>query len=601
MKGTFGESFTGTDYLLLNIPLHFPINDNNNNERFQECKVRHSNSEIDILRAAIQDDYWYKLSIDGLPVWGALGVLGKDPDNGNLEEYIYTHRHFEIGYNGKHIVEASLNTSEPRLLSDYVLKNKKYGLTMNMTYSVSWKRSDILPEERTDVYREPEFFEHQGHFLALTNSLMLALFLAGVVVIILTRTRQNDVKLLGDFEESEGIVMKKSHKRTRSHHSVHEKQHNNENNILINSDNNVSDKKNDNEDDGNVVVDDNNGKSDLVDEPRWKEGSKEIRYAPQHSVLFSALVGSGAHFLATLILLCVYGILSREKYFYKGSFAKCAILFYAVTSDFGGIFSCWCYKRHNNGQGWARPCILTVLLYPGLFAAMWAILNFIASVFSSSMAAPLTTHLALFVIWAILIVPFTTVGSIFSNIVFKKSLFGNSKIHRRGNSSSSSSKNTKVQYHRNKETFNYNYSTLFNIAIWSGVTFASIISELYFVYSALWKYKMYYTYGYALFTLVCLVVIAGCAASISVYRCLGTGEYRWHWVAFLTGATTGVYVAAYSVVYFSQNAGWSLLSWWAFCMVTVTLAVALGLLCGFSGYVFSAVFVRKLYISEKAE
>ena len=573
MKPNFGESFMGSNYLLLNIPVHFPAVNNgltdatpklalhHEQQRKEECKVRHSVSEINRLKDAVRSDYWYKLDIDGLPLWGALGVVGTNPDNGKPEEYIYTHRHINIGYNGGHIVEASLNVSEPKLLSDYVQKNKKYGPPMEMTYSVSWRKSDVSPEERIHTYWEPAFFEHQGHWLALMNSLMLSLFLSGIVLVIVTRARQNDIKSLSETEENEGMITPPNKRR---------------HNKRIGK---LKDEDDDNETNEN---EDNN-------EHTRKECPKEVWRAPQYGALFSALVGTGAQFLGSILLLCIYGFLSPEKYFYRGDLMSHAVYFYAASSIIGGIFSCWSYNQHHSQRGWTRPCIMTFLIYPALFAATWLTHNTLAGMSKSSMAAPFATHFKLCALWAVLMVPFTIVGSISTNIILRKTT----------PSRRSRERLPPTTTHNGKRFFCY--STMATIAVGGAVIFASVVSELYFVYSALWKYKTYYTYGYALLTLAALVVIAGCTAAVCAYRCLCAGEYRWHWVAFMTGAATGVYVLAYSGVYFGRYLGWSGLFLEVFGVTTGTVSVAVGLLCGFSGYFFSIFFIRKLYNTEKAE
>lgn len=560
--------------------------------------MRHSTEEIDYLREAIRNDFWYELVIDGLPLWGALGITGTNPDNGEPEEYIFTHKHFEIAYNGKNIVGVTLNTTEPKLLSDFILKKKKYGLSMEMTYSISWKKTDTLPNERVNNFFEPLFFEHQGHWLALTNSLMLSLFLTGIVIIIFTHTRQNDVKSLSDFEENEGVIQIKNRKKSRRQKRHHKKSHKidpeeeeenvNENEIIENVNENDNKIENVNNTDEIKIE---NGHTYENNINKWKECSKDVFRAPQYGTFFSSLIGTGAQFLATLFLICGYGILSSEKYFYIGDFAECSIYFYAAMSNIGGIISCWCYRQHHSQQGWARACIFTVFLFPCLFCILWLVHSFSSKIVNSSMAAPFGTHFTLFIIWVFLIIPFTFIGSVFANAMIKK-YSKNSKKSQNINSSPVDTKKVKIA---NK------YYVMITIFIGSAVIFASIISELYFVFSSIWNYKFYYTFEYLFFTIFCLVIISGTTSVIVVYRCLCMGEHRWHWVAFMTGAGTGACTVAYSVAYFVRYASWSMFFGEVFGMITVVVGVAVGLLCAFSGYVFSLFFVRKLYNTEKSE
>lgn len=85
--------------------------------------------------------------IDDLPLWG---VVGKEEDK---EYYIYTHKKFDIGYNGKQIVDVNLSSHKKELL--------KTGAVLTFTYEVTWKPSTVKFENRFDKYLDPNFFQHR--------------------------------------------------------------------------------------------------------------------------------------------------------------------------------------------------------------------------------------------------------------------------------------------------------------------------------------------------------------------------------------------------------------------------------------------------------
>jgi transmembrane 9 superfamily protein 3 len=87
--------------------------------------------------------------IDDLPIWGIVGEL---EDDGN-SLYIWTHKKFEIGYNGHQIVDVNL-TSEARVKLEQDAK-------LPFTYEVIWKESPIKFEDRFDKYLDPNFFQHR--------------------------------------------------------------------------------------------------------------------------------------------------------------------------------------------------------------------------------------------------------------------------------------------------------------------------------------------------------------------------------------------------------------------------------------------------------
>lgn len=68
---------------------------------------------------AITDHYWYELFMDDLPVWGFVGEYvsaeTSAAEGGPSEEqvYIYTHKSFDINYNGNRVRRAPRLRSRP--------------------------------------------------------------------------------------------------------------------------------------------------------------------------------------------------------------------------------------------------------------------------------------------------------------------------------------------------------------------------------------------------------------------------------------------------------------------------------------------------------
>lgn len=83
-----------------------------------------------------------------------LGVVG-DPEesNGGISYYIWTHKKFDIGYNGKQIVDVNL-TSENKV-------KLEPDAPISFSYEVNWKKSNIKFEDRFDKYLDPNFFQHR--------------------------------------------------------------------------------------------------------------------------------------------------------------------------------------------------------------------------------------------------------------------------------------------------------------------------------------------------------------------------------------------------------------------------------------------------------
>lgn len=102
---------------------------------------------------AVKNQYWYQMYIDGLPIWG---VVGKEEDH---KYYIYTHKKFDIGHNGKQIVDVNVTPEHKRLL--------EVGAKLEFTYEVNWKSSSVKFEDRFDKYLDPNFFQHRVSSIAI--------------------------------------------------------------------------------------------------------------------------------------------------------------------------------------------------------------------------------------------------------------------------------------------------------------------------------------------------------------------------------------------------------------------------------------------------
>merc|ERR1712126_339266 len=118
--------------------------------------------------------------MDDLPIWG----IGGEIDDSKENFYIWTHKKFEIGYNGDQIVDVNL-TSDGRT-------KLQLGESLEFTYEVIWKKSDVKFEDRFDKYLDPNFFQHRIHWFSIFNSFMMVIFLVGLVTMILMRTLRKD-------------------------------------------------------------------------------------------------------------------------------------------------------------------------------------------------------------------------------------------------------------------------------------------------------------------------------------------------------------------------------------------------------------------------
>jgi transmembrane 9 superfamily member 3 len=111
------------------------------------CGVQLTEEKYKAFVYAVKNHYWYQMYIDDLPIWG---IVGEVTDN---NYYIWTHKKFEIGYNGKQIVDVNI-TSEDKVLLSPTGK-------LEFTYEVIWRASPVKFADRFDKYLDPNFFQHR--------------------------------------------------------------------------------------------------------------------------------------------------------------------------------------------------------------------------------------------------------------------------------------------------------------------------------------------------------------------------------------------------------------------------------------------------------
>lgn len=100
---------------------------------------------------AVKNNYWYQMYIDGLPIWGRVGDIRGD--GADKKAHIFTHKKFEIGYNGNRIVDVKLTAERREALVP--------GAKIKFTYEVSFVPSTVPFEDRFNKYLDPTFFQHR--------------------------------------------------------------------------------------------------------------------------------------------------------------------------------------------------------------------------------------------------------------------------------------------------------------------------------------------------------------------------------------------------------------------------------------------------------
>eukprot|EP01025_Chloroclados_australasicus_P021661 TRINITY_DN2271_c0_g1_i1.p1 TRINITY_DN2271_c0_g1~~TRINITY_DN2271_c0_g1_i1.p1 ORF type:complete len:602 (-),score=61.60 TRINITY_DN2271_c0_g1_i1:553-2358(-) len=327
------------------------------------CNPSLNREEVEQLRRAVKEDWYFQMFYDDLPLWGFIGKVEKTLQKGGQEYsyYLFTHIHFEIHYNEDQIIEINVSTDPAQAIdiSEDSMGNEQE-LKVEFTYSVKWASTTIPFEKRLHRYEKfPKNPVHlEIHWFSIINSCVTVLLLTGFLATILMRVLKNDFV-----------------KYTR-------------------------------EDEGGSV-----GGIGDEEESGWKFVHGDVFRFPPNKNLFCALLGTGTQLLWLVMFIF---LLSQVNVFYpynRGALYTATIVLYALTAGISGYVAASFY-RQMEGEYWVRNILLTTVIFSVPFFVMFLFLNFVAVAYHSTAALPFGTIVVVFFIWALVTIPLTIVGGI---------------------------------------------------------------------------------------------------------------------------------------------------------------------------------------------
>jgi transmembrane 9 superfamily protein 2/4 len=302
-----------------------------------------------------------------------LGVKGKNiPGADAAAVYLNNHVDIHVEYNldeqgfyrivAFEVTPVSINYDLDKMECG-VSNNRQYfpvkldTTKIRYTYSVTWKENtEIKYSSRWDVYLL--MTDDQIHWFSIINSLMIVLFLTGMVAMIMLRTLNADLRKYRELDTQE----------------------------------------------------------DAQEETGWKLVHGDVFRPPAFSMLLSVLVGTGIQILGMTLVTMVFAVLGFLSPANRGALMNALIVLFVVMGIFAGYFSARLYKLFK-GQDWKKNMLLTAFLFPGTVFAIFMLINLVLAYLKSSGAVPFGTLVALMALWFGISVPLVFFGSYFG---FKK-------------------------------------------------------------------------------------------------------------------------------------------------------------------------------------
>uniref|UniRef100_A0A7N6F9B3 Transmembrane 9 superfamily member n=1 Tax=Anabas testudineus TaxID=64144 RepID=A0A7N6F9B3_ANATE len=157
---------------------------------------------------------------------------------------------------------------------------------------------------------------------------------------------------------------------------------------------------------------------DAQEEFGWKLVHGDVFRPPRKGMLLSVFLGSGTQIFimtfVTLFFACL-GFLSPAN---RGALMTCAVVLWVLLGTPAGYVAARLYKSFG-GEKWKTNVLLTAFLCPGVVFADFFVMNLILWGEGSSAAMPFGTLVAILALWFCISVPLTFIGAYFG---FKKGI-----------------------------------------------------------------------------------------------------------------------------------------------------------------------------------
>lgn len=432
--------------------------------------------------------------------------------------------------------------AEAQLIDDISYANVVF------TYDVQWVPSTTAWSDRWDVFiKSSTGGDADIHWFSIINSLMIVVFLTGMIAMILVRNLYRDIARYNAAASAASAGATAPSQAGGSSSAGEE----------------------------------------VAEETGWKLVHGDVFRPPAGffgPMFLSVFVGSGMQILAMSTVLLVFAVLGFLSPANQGSLLTAFILLFVFMGSFAGYFSARLYKMFK-GKAWKRNTLLTAFAFPGTIYGIAFILNLFVWRKRSSLSIPIGTMLLLFALWFGISVPLVFVGSAMG---FKAEEI---KHPVRVNI---------LPRHIPQQP--WYLRPLPAILVGGILPFGAVFIELFFIMSSIWLAQMYYVFGFLFLVLLILIVTCAEISIVMAYFQLCAEDYNWWWRSFLTSGSSALYLFAYSIVYFYTKLdissptsiilyfGYMAMASWGFFLLT-----------GSIGFVACLTFVNKIYTAIKVD
>ncbi|KAL0372070.1 UNVERIFIED_CONTAM: Transmembrane 9 superfamily member 8 [Sesamum calycinum] len=218
------------------------------------------------------------------------------------------------------------------------------------TYDVEFQESHVKWASRWDTYLL--MADDQIHWFSIVNSLMIVLFLSGMVAMIMLRTLYRDISKYNELETQE----------------------------------------------------------EAQEETGWKLVHADVFRPPTNSDMLCVYAGTGVQFLCMMLVTMIFAVLGFLSPSNRGGLMTAMLLLWVFMGIFAGYAAARLYKMFK-GTEWKKIALRTSFVFPATIFSIFFVLNALIWGQKSSGAVPFGTMFALVFLWFGISVPLVFVGS----------------------------------------------------------------------------------------------------------------------------------------------------------------------------------------------
>lgn len=534
---TIGEHFSGDRKIKTGYQIDFQVDV----PWRRLCERTLSAKDIASFVKAVDEEYYFEMYLDGLPIWGYIGDSDKESELfltrgivADPHKYIYTHLHFNIAYNGNNIIAVNV-TANPLQRLDITGEDgaTPSSLHTEFTYSVKWEATGVAHKDRMTRYHHAALpASYEIHWLSIINSFVLVVMLTAFLAIILMRVLRNDFTryMQADVEKDASDLLPE-------------------------------------EDSG------------------WKLVHGDVFRVPPHVMLFCATIGAGTQLIAMVLLVLGLALLSVFQPTQRGALATASMIMYALTAGLGGYTSAKLY-RQLGGTNWVWNVVLCAVMFPGPLFVAFAFLNSVAISHDSSAALPFATIMMIFAVYLFVTFPLTVMGGIMgrNTVADFDAPCRTNKVPRQI---------PEAPWYRQGAIMMFMAGFL---------PFTAIYIELHYIFASVWGHKIYTLFGILFLAFVLLIIVTSFITIALTYFQLALEDHRWWWRSFTSGGSTGLFVYAYSFFYYYERTEMSGFMQTAFYFgYMAVVSYGFFMLLGTVGFFSALIFVRHIYRAIKCD